>query len=96
MPEMLSQERYSKMKHTLLAILFTLTACASGGSAPQPLPGSLTYGGKVAHSPYRPGTVIKHTFLGQFGDRVFESYVVQPDGTLKLTWQSTGPDFLWR
>jgi hypothetical protein len=40
--------------------------------------------------------VVKHTFLGQFGYRVFESYVVQPDGTLKLTSQSTGPDFLWR
>ncbi|AHG45842.1 hypothetical protein RLEG12_22505 [Rhizobium leguminosarum bv. trifolii CB782] len=84
------------MKHTLIAILFALTACASVGSGPQPLPGSLTYGGKVVHSPYRTGTVVKHTFLGQFGDRVFESYVVQADGTLKLTSQSTGPDFLWR
>ncbi|EJC79755.1 hypothetical protein Rleg4DRAFT_1354 [Rhizobium leguminosarum bv. trifolii WSM2297] len=84
------------MKHTLIAILFTLTACASVGGEPQPVPHSLTYGGKVVHSPYRPGTVVKHTFLGQFGDRVFESYVVQPDGTLTLTSQSTGPDFLWR
>ena len=41
------------MKHTLVAILFTLTACASAED-PQPLSGSLTYGGKVIHSPYRP------------------------------------------
>jgi hypothetical protein len=40
--------------------------------------------------------VVKNTFLGDFGYRVFETYVVQPDGTLKLTSQSTGPDFLWQ
>ncbi|MBW9052470.1 hypothetical protein JNB85_08610 [Rhizobium mesosinicum] len=62
---------------------------------PTPLPGSLTYGGKVVHSRYRPGTIVKNTFLGQFGYRVFERYVVQPDGTLRLTYQATGPDFLW-
>ncbi|KPH07840.1 hypothetical protein FHX14_005087 [Rhizobium sp. BK619] len=83
------------MKHAFVAILLTLTACAGAGE-PQPLSDSLTYGGKVVHSPYRPGTVVKHTFLGQFGYRVFETYVVQPDGRLKLTSQSTGPDFLWQ
>ena len=83
------------MKHALIAVLFILSACASAGDR-QPLPGSLTYGGKVLHSPYRPGTVVKNTFLGDFGYRVFETYVVQPDGTLKLTSQSTGPDFLWQ
>jgi|GEM_PF-1053405 len=56
---------------------------------------SLTYGGKVVHSRYKPGTVVKNSFLGEFGYRVFERYVVQPDGTLKLTYQMTGPDFLW-
>ncbi|MBW9117660.1 hypothetical protein JNB88_28985 [Rhizobium cauense] len=61
----------------------------------RPLPGSLTYGGKVVHSRYKPGTVVKNTFLGQFGYRVFERYVVRADGTLKLTYQMTGPDFLW-
>ncbi|ANL47257.1 hypothetical protein AMC87_CH02586 [Rhizobium phaseoli] len=84
------------MKHAFIAILFALTACASATGSPKPLPGSLTYGGKVVHSPYRPGTVVKNTFLGQFDYRVFETYVVQPDGTLKLTSQSTGPDFLWQ
>lgn len=84
------------MKHALIAVFFGLTACASTAGEPQLLPDSLTYGGKLVHSPYRPGTVVQHTFLGAFGYRVFETYVVQPDGTLKLTSQSTGPDFLWR
>jgi len=83
------------MKYALIGVLFALSACASARD-PQPLPGSLTYGGKVLHLPYRPGTVVKNTFLGDFGYRVFETYVVQPDGTLKLTSQSTGPDFLWQ
>ncbi|MBB3464436.1 hypothetical protein [Rhizobium sp. BK377] len=68
---------------------------ATTRAAPTPLPGSLTYGGKVVHSPYKPGTIVKNTFLGQFGYRVFERYVVQPDGTLRLTYQTAGPDFLW-
>lgn len=38
------------MKHALIAVLFALSGCASAGD-PQPLPGSLTYGGKVLHSP---------------------------------------------
>ncbi|OHV21640.1 hypothetical protein EOS93_07365 [Rhizobium sp. RMa-01] len=84
------------MKHAFVAILLTLTACTGAAGGPVPLAGSLTYGGKVVHSPYRPGTVVKHTFLGQFGYRVFETYVVQPDGRLKLTSQNTGPDFLWQ
>jgi hypothetical protein len=45
-------------------------------------------------SPYPPGTVINNTFLGKWGYRTFEKYVVQPDGTLKLTSQQTAPDFL--
>ncbi|MBB4572636.1 hypothetical protein PYR71_12070 [Rhizobium sp. MC63] len=84
------------MKHALIASVLALTACASAAGPPEPLPGSITYGGKVVHSPYRPGTVVKNSFLGQFGYRVFETYVIQPDGTFKLTSQSTGPDFLWQ
>ncbi|MBX5239385.1 hypothetical protein [Rhizobium sp. NLR22b] len=84
------------MKHALFVVFFALTACASTAGGPQPLPDSLTYGGKLVRSSYRPGTVVQHTFLGAFGYRVFETYVVQPDGTLKLTSQTTGPDFLWR
>lgn len=84
----------------IAAIIVSLAGCAaqpttSSPAGMRPLPGSLTYGGKVVHSRYKPGTVVKNTFLAEFGYRVFERYVVQPDGTLKLTYQMTGPDFLW-
>nr|WP_072381149.1 hypothetical protein [Rhizobium tibeticum] len=74
-------------------LAIALAACTTSTTEIQPLPGSLTYGGRVVHSPYRPGTVIKNTFLGQFGYRVNERYVVQPDGTLKLTYQNAGQDY---
>ena len=81
-----------------MAIVFAALAvgaagCTTSSAAIQPLPGSLTYNGRVIHSPYRPGTVVKHTFLGIFGYRVSERYVVQPDGTLKLTYQNVGQDY---
>jgi len=79
----------------MIAATILLLAGCTTASEPEPLPGSLTYGGRVAHSPYRPGTVIKNTFLDKFGYRIFERYVVQPDGTLKLTSQITSPDLLW-
>ncbi len=84
----------------IAALIALVTGCTSQDTStafngPRPLPGSLTYGGKVVHSRYKPGTVVKNTFLGQFDYRVFERYVVQTDGTLKLTYQTTGPDFLW-
>ncbi|MBB3595982.1 hypothetical protein FHX08_006402 [Rhizobium sp. BK529] len=92
------------MKHSTTSAMILLVATlvigcstpeATARPGPTPLPGSLTYGGKVVHSRYKPGTIVKNTFLGQFGYRVFERYVVQPDGTLRLTYQTTGPDFLW-
>ncbi|KQV80022.1 hypothetical protein [Rhizobium sp. Root1220] len=82
------------MKYAMIVIAMALASCTTTASAPEPTPGSLTYGGRVVRSPYPPGTVIKNTFLGKWGYRTFEKYVVQPDGTLKLTYQDTGPDFL--
>lgn len=86
------------MKYTAAVIVIGwvigLAGCTTTVPPMAPIPGSLTYGGHVVHSPYPPGTVIKNTFLGKFGYRTFEKYVVQPDGTLKLTSQRTGPDFL--
>ncbi len=80
-------------KIVVVLTVMVLAGCTTTEPPMEPIPGSLTYG-RVMHSPYRPGTVVKHTFLGKFGYRVFEKYVVQPDGTLKLTSQRTGPDFL--
>jgi hypothetical protein len=74
-------------------VAVALAACTTSMAEIPPLPGSLTYGGRVIHSPYRPGTVIKNTFLGKFGYRINERYVVQPDGTLKLTYQKAGQDY---
>ncbi|MBW9056573.1 hypothetical protein [Rhizobium mesosinicum] len=82
------------MKYAFAAMLLLVAGCSTT-TADQPIPGSLTYGGKVIHSPYKPGTVIKHTFLGDFGLRQFERYVVQPDGTLKLVSRIESEDFLW-
>ncbi len=82
------------MKYACVAILLLAAGCSTT-TEDQPIPGSLTYGGKVIHSPYKPGTVIKHTFLGDFGLRQFERYVVQPDGTLKLVSRIESEDFLW-
>jgi hypothetical protein len=84
------------MKYAFVAILLLAAGCSTmAATADQPIPGSLTYGGKVIHSPYKPGTVVKHTFLGDFGYRQFERYVVQPDGTLKLVSRIESEDFLW-
>ncbi|MBB3410829.1 hypothetical protein FHT87_004776 [Rhizobium sp. BK316] len=82
------------MKYAVVAMLLLAAGCSTT-TQDRPIPGSLTYGGKVIHSPYKPGTVIKHTFLGEFGYREFERYVVQPDGTLKLASRITSKDFLW-
>ena len=52
----------------------------------QPIPGSITYGGqptqKLMKSPI--GSLLPHTFTDQWGDRVKEIYILQPDRTLKL------------
>ncbi|WP_028747778.1 hypothetical protein [Rhizobium mesoamericanum] len=81
------------MRYTAIFIAMALAGCSTTGPPPEPVPGSLTYG-RVVHSPYPPGTVVKNTFLGKWGYRTFEKYVVQPDGTLRLTSQQTAPDFL--
>lgn len=83
------------MKYAVVAILLLAAGCSTTATEDQPIPGSLTYGGKVIRSPYKPGTVVKHTFLGEFGYRQFERYVVQPDGTLKLASRIESEDFLW-
>ena len=80
------------MRYSAVLVAAVLAGCTSA-PPPEPIQGSITYG-RVVHSPYPPGTVVKNTFLGKWGYRVFEKYVVQPDGTLKLTYQETGPDFL--
>ncbi|MBN8950928.1 MULTISPECIES: hypothetical protein [unclassified Rhizobium] len=52
----------------------------------QPIPGSITYGGqphmKLTKSP--PGAQFRHDFTNRWGEDVVETYIVQPDRSLKL------------
>jgi hypothetical protein len=52
----------------------------------QPIPGSITYGGqprtKLTKAPI--GSQVPNTFTDQWGDTVFETYIIQPDRSLKL------------
>ncbi|ACS60574.1 hypothetical protein Rleg_5784 (plasmid) [Rhizobium leguminosarum bv. trifolii WSM1325] len=51
----------------MLGLLIAVSGCSL--TDPQrPMPGSLTYG-KVVYSRYKPGTIVKNTFLDQFGYR---------------------------
>jgi hypothetical protein len=73
-----------------LAALFVcamlLTACDQTSGGLEPIPGSITYGGqptqKLTKSPV--GSLLPHIFTDQWGDRVREMYIIQPDRTLKL------------
>lgn len=63
-----------------------LAACNTTETTLQPIPGSITYGGqphmKLTLSP--PGARIQHRFTNQWGEDVYETYILQPDRSLKL------------
>ncbi|MDL2404598.1 hypothetical protein PY650_02785 [Rhizobium calliandrae] len=63
-----------------------LAACTTTEQSLQPIPGSITYGGqprmKLTQSP--PGTRLSHHFTNQWGQDVYETYIVQSDRSLKL------------
>jgi len=76
--------------------LVILSGCTTDSSTEvQPIPGSITYGGqprtKLTKSP--PGSVIYNSFYDSRGQRVKETYILQPDRTLKLTRRVIAPDF---
>lgn len=66
--------------------LYGCSPTAGGGSYPEPIPGSITYGGqprtKLTKSPV--GSWFHHRFSDQFGNLVQETYVIQPDRSLLL------------
>lgn len=79
------------MRHVLLLSAFTvlLAGCSvSDGNAPslQPIPGSITYNGqpqtRLTKAPV--GSPVPHEFRDERGRRVNETYVIQPDRSLKL------------
>ncbi|WP_183839749.1 hypothetical protein [Rhizobium etli] len=73
-----------------------LTGCSSADSpALEPIPGSITYGGqprtKLTKSPV--GSAVYNQFYNESGHRVEETYILQPDRSLKLVRRVVGPDF---
>ncbi len=87
------------MKHIIAVtgLLVALAGCAASdvdrplpafdiGPGIKPIPGSITYGGqprtKLTKSPV--GSIVPHEFRNEFGQRVEETYVIQPDRSLKL------------
>ncbi|MBY5696807.1 hypothetical protein [Rhizobium leguminosarum] len=83
----------------LLPALFagTMLAGCSAADAPalEPIPGSITYGGqprtKLSKSPV--GSAVYNQFYNGTGQRVEETYILQPDRSLKLVRREIGPDF---
>ena len=73
----------------LCAAAICLAGCSTsaGGSYPEPIPGSITYGGqprsKLTKAPV--GSWFHHRFTDQYGRTVEETYVIQPDRSLLLT-----------
>ncbi len=63
-----------------------LAACQTSEEGLEPIPGSITYGGqprqRLQKSPI--GSIVPHIFTDQWGERVRETYILQPDRSLKL------------
>ncbi|MDK4741220.1 hypothetical protein QA648_26355 (plasmid) [Rhizobium sp. CB3171] len=77
------------MRRIILLAVVGLITCScdqTGTSSLQPIPGSITYGGqprmKLTKSPI--GSQVPHRFTDQWGDDVFETYIIQPDRSLRL------------
>lgn len=69
-----------------------LSGCVVGdtsGPGLAPIPGSITYGGqprtKLTKAPV--GSTVNHYFFGPYGERIQETYIIQPDRSLKLVWR---------
>lgn len=71
----------------VVALAGCTTGSMEGGSGIQPIPGSITYGGqprsRLTKSPV--GSVVQHEFRNEFGELTQETYVIQPDRSLRLS-----------
>ncbi|NRP73749.1 hypothetical protein ILFOPFJJ_04662 [Ensifer psoraleae] len=83
------------MKYASPALLAALLLGACTATPPpsvgygrylEPIPGSITYGGqprtRLTKSPV--GSIVPHQFFDNFGHRVYETYVIEPDRSLRL------------
>jgi hypothetical protein len=91
-----------QMKPTVLmvAAALTLSGCTTyslNTAGLDPVPGSITYGGqprtKLTKAPI--GSTVPHEFRNQFGERVQETYVIQPDRSLKIVERHVLPEPIW-
>ncbi|TCL75563.1 hypothetical protein [Rhizobium sp. BK251] len=75
-----------------LAIVLAAGLLAACQSQPlEPIPGSLTYGGQprtqLTKSPV--GSIVPYNFVDSWGNWVEETYIIQPDRSLKLVRRTT-------
>ena len=77
------------MRRIILLAVVGLITCSCNQTSTfslQPIPGSITYGGqptmKLTKSPI--GSQVPHYFTDQWGEDVFETYIIQPDRSLRL------------
>lgn len=70
---------------SLLALAVLLAGCSTANTI-EPIPGSLIYGGqrseRLTKAPI--GSPVTHRFRDQFGQEWGETYLIQPDRSLKL------------
>jgi hypothetical protein len=71
----------------LMVVPLTLSGCETSSSPGlEPIPGSITYGGqprqKLTKAPV--GSTFPHFFYDEDGVRTEETYIIQPDRSLKL------------
>ncbi|HEX5934264.1 MAG TPA: hypothetical protein VFY63_08875 [Pseudorhizobium sp.] len=84
----------------VFALVTTLAGCTATAvsDAPglEPIPGSITYGGqprtRLTKAPV--GSSIDHQFRNEFGQLVYEVYIIQPDRSLKLVSRRVRRDWL--
>jgi hypothetical protein len=82
------------------AITLALTGCTTyrlDTNGLEPIPGSITYGGqprtRLTKSPI--GSRVPHEFRNQWGQRVKETYILQPDRSLKIVERRVIPEPIW-
>ncbi|WP_034816741.1 hypothetical protein [Ensifer sp. BR816] len=80
------------------AAMLLLAACTTTPPELEPTPGSITYGGqprtKLIKAPV--GSIVPHQFFTQQGGLARETYVIQPDRTLRLVRRYIDYDFITR